>query len=133
MIRSMNEFSVGGQQEQVMANAKLGKQRVDGSNLHPRAAATIAQLRGCDLVFTFRLRQGQGAEAFDDLDSRLRPSEALEQFLQDQSGGCEHIGPGKRLLQREDFGCRRRRVAPKSKRPNARVDQEGHDLERSRL
>ena len=87
----MDEVVVGRQQAEVMANAKLCQQSVDGADLNTCATAAVAQLSSVDVVLTVRAEQWQGGETFDDVPAGTWTRKALKQFLQHEPGGHDDL------------------------------------------
>lgn len=77
MPGGVGEVLIGGQERQVVADAELGDQGIDGSDLHTGAAACRAERRGVDMVLSIGLHQRQRGEAVDDLCPRLGPGKPL--------------------------------------------------------
>jgi hypothetical protein len=50
MPRRELKVPINCQQQQIVMDAKLRKQRVDGPDLHPGASASVAQFGGVDVV-----------------------------------------------------------------------------------
>ena len=76
---------VGCQQHELVPDAKLSEQGVDGADLHAGPTAAIAQIRGVDVILPVRCDERQRREPLDDVFARTRAGESLQQFLQDQS------------------------------------------------
>jgi hypothetical protein len=127
------EVVVCAQERQIVPNAQLRKQRVDRADLHACSAARIAEISGCDMIFSIRQQQGKRCEALDDLCTGLRSGESLKQFLENQAGRDDDVGSQQGIFEQMNFRLRARGVATQGERPNARVDKQGHDLERSAL
>lgn len=126
MPRCMREVFVRREQGQAVANAELGEQGVDGAELNTRLAADVAQARRLDVVLSIGLNQRQGCEALDDPGPIPGARESLQELLQDQARGDDHLGTEQRLLQLVHLGTRRFDVPAQSQGPDARVDQESH-------
>lgn len=96
-----------------MAYAQLGEQCIDGTDLDTGPAAGVAQ-RGCtDVVIAVRLNEWQCGEALHDLGSRLRPGEALQEFLQHETGRDDDLRAEQDLFEMLDLGHGGRDVTPK--------------------
>gem|GEM_PF-4254948 len=76
---------VGRQQRQSVTDAELREQSVDGADLHTGATAAITQFRGVNMILPVRGEERQGREPVDDVFTRTRTCEPLQQFLQNQS------------------------------------------------
>ena len=133
VLGSELEVVVGTQQGEIVPNAQLSEQRVDGADLNARSAACVPKIGRCDMVFAIGLKQGKRGEAFNDLCARLGSGESLKQFLENQPGRDNDIGAHEGVLEQVDFRLRGRGIAAQGERPNAGVDQQRHDLERSAL
>ena len=115
MSRDADEVLVGGQQRQLVAQAELRQDRVDGSNLEPGPPAPIAQLRRFDVVLAIRRQQWKRCEAFDDLLACTRSGEPLQEILQHQARRHDSLTAFKSSLEHVDLGRRLDCVAPKRK------------------
>ena len=117
-----------------MADAELGQDGINGSDLNARTPTRIANVRCCDVIVSVGLNQRQGSKALDDLGLCLRPREALKKLLQDEPGGNDDLVALECVFERLNLGVCRLSVTPKRKRPNACVDEDRHALrERSAL
>ena len=133
MLRHAAEVLVRGQQGQTMADAEPGDESVDRPGLHAPASAQVPE-RGClDVVFQVGAEKRQGAKAREDLISRAGPAESLEDLLEDESRRDDEFAPFEGVRERGNFGNIGGLIAPHRKRPDARVDEEFHDRERSVL
>lgn len=129
----MLKIMVRRQHPQIVPQAKPRKQRVDCSDLDAGAATVVAQGGRLDMVLSIGPEQRQCRKSLDDVLVRPRAGKALQQFLQDQTGGYDRVAVSERLTQSADFGDFHYRIATKGKRPNARVDKESHERDRSAL
>ncbi len=73
---------VRGQEYQVVPTAQLDEQCIDRSNLYPAPTAGVPDPGGLDVIVPVRLQKRKGGKPLDQLIARLRPGEALKQFLQ---------------------------------------------------
>lgn len=78
-----------------MANAELGEQCVDRADLYSRTSAPIAQVRRANMVVAIRDNECQCGEPCDKVPESARPAEALQKFLQHESGGYDCLGAAK--------------------------------------
>lgn len=67
------KIPVGCEHGAVVANAELGEQRVDRSNLNTATTAVISQVRGADVVLSVGNQKRQRRKA---IDNRLATSRA---------------------------------------------------------
>ncbi len=109
-----------------MPDAKLREQRINGADLDTGLAAGIAQDRSTDVVVPIGLQQGQGSKTLDDPGVRLGARETLQQLLNNQSGRDDNIRTEQGILEMADLRFDSIRIAAKSQRPNAGVNQKGH-------
>ena len=116
-----------------MADAKLGEQRINGSNLNAVAAAVVAQAGCGDMVATRRHNHGDGREAVDDPRPSARAAAALQQFLKYQAGRVDCLAAAERLPQVPHLGAFRWRIPPERQRPDAGIYEQAHLRVRSRL
>lgn len=116
------EVLVGGQHGQLVPDAKLREERVDGCRLDALATAAITNVGGADVILTVGDEKRQRAEALDDPAMRFGLREALQQLLEHQTradDGAVFQG----VLQVTDFRQIRRRIPPQRQRPDTRVDE----------
>ena len=93
-----------------MADAKLGEERIDGSDLNAVPAAFVAQSGRGDMVAARRHNHGNGREAVDDPRPDTRAAAALQQFLKYQAGHVDRLAAAERLAQAPHLGAFRRRI-----------------------
>ena len=128
-----NEVVIGRQQRQLVTNAELRNQGVNRANLQARATTAISQFRGIDVILSVRGQKRQRHEPVNDIFTRPRTGESLQQFLQDQPRGHDRIAPFKAISQRAHLRSRGSSVASERKRPDAGIDEQIHRRERSAL
>ena len=66
-----------------MTNAKLREDGVNRADLHAGATTAISQFRCIDVILAIWRQKRQRRESLDDLSTRSRTGESLEQLLQD--------------------------------------------------
>lgn len=91
MRRGQYEIVVGRQQRKLVANAELRKNGVDRANLQTGPTTAISQFRGIDVILPVRGQKRQGCEPVDDVFTRPRAGESLQQLLQDQPRSQDNI------------------------------------------
>ncbi len=117
-----------------MADAELGQDGVDRSDLDACAPTGVANVRCCDVIFSVGLNQRQGCKALDDLGLCLCAREPLKKLLQDEPGCDDYVISLKGIFERLNFRLCRISIAPQRERPNACIDEDRHALrERSAL
>ena len=116
-----------------MAQTKLGNECVDGSHLHATPAACISKLCSCNVIFPSWLDQRQRGEPLDDLCAGLRAGEPLKQLLQDKPSRDHDTCPQQCFFQVSNFRLRSVGIPAKGQRPDARIDEECHERDRSAL
>ena len=109
-----------------MPDAKLREQRINGADLDTGLAAGITQGCSTDLVVPIGLKQGQSSKTFDDLRLRLGARKALQQLLKNQAGRDDDLRTEQGLLELVDLWFGSVRITAKSQRPDAGVNQKGH-------
>ena len=124
---------VGGEQPELVADAKLGTDRVDGADLNAPPPGAIANLRGLEVVVAIGCQEGQGAEACHDRLLVPGTVKSLKELLIDEASGGDELAFGERSLQRADLRHIGWPVAAQRQRPDARIDEEAQSRERSRL
>ena len=128
-----SEVFVGRQHREIVADAELCEQGIDGCDPEPVFAALIAQVGGVHVIATIGNEEGQRAEALDDSLAVTGLEKTLQQLLQDEPGG-EYLGAAfERLGQVRHLGAAGRRVATQGQRPDAGIDKQVHRRERSAL
>jgi hypothetical protein len=75
------EVLIGGQHRKLMMDAELGEECVDGADLHPSPTTAVTQFRSGNVIFPAGTEERQSCEPVDDVPSRTRSGEALQQFL----------------------------------------------------
>lgn len=123
MFGSVREVLVCGEQRQLVANAELGQDGVNGSDLDACAPTGVADVRCCYVVVSVGLNQRQRSEALDDLGLCLRSREALKKLLQDEASCDDDLVTLKGVFERLNRWLSRFNVTPKRKRPNACIDE----------
>jgi len=86
-----------------MADAELGQEGVDRSDLNAGPAATVPQFRGIDVIAAVRREQRESRESLHDLSPSARPRETLEQLLKDEPGRDDGFTRADRTGQFADF------------------------------
>ena len=110
----MLEISVRTQHEKLMSHTKLSKQRIDRSDLQALAPATVAKVCRGDVIFALWNDQRQGSESIEDLLSRFRSVESLQNLLKDQAGGEDRFLVLKSFFQEPDAGVALALIATQS-------------------
>ena len=116
-----------------MADAKLGKQRIDGSDLNAVPTAFVAQVGRVDMVAARRYNHGNVREPVDDLRPGARAAPTLQQLLKYQTGRVDRLATSERLPQAPHLGAFRRRIPSERQGPDAGIDEQAHLRVRSRL
>ena len=132
-FRDTAKVQVRGEHDQVVPDTELRQKRIDRSDLNAVAPATIAQLRGLDVVLARRSDHRQRAETIQDPGSGFRSLVPLQQLLEHDAGSVDRLSPDQGLPQSRHFRSFRGRVPAKGQRPHAGVDKQSHERLRSRL
>ena len=112
MLCDAREVGIRREQSELVANAELGEDRVDGADLNPATPSPIAQLRGLEVVVAIGRQEGQGAEARRDRLLVTGPLKSLEEFLVDEPRGRDQLTAREGALESgdlENLGCGRSR------------------------
>ena len=127
------EIVVRREQFELVPNAQLRNDRIDGANLQARASTTVAQLGRFDVIASIERQKGQCCESVDDFLARPRSAETLEQLLQDKARRKHDIGALECVSKSAHFGLRPWSITPECEQPYAGVDEQAHPRERSAL
>ena len=127
------EVFIGRQHCELVMDAELCEQRVDGTDLHTGPTTAVAQLRGSDVIFPVRAEERQSPEPVNDVLTRAGSGKTLQQFLQDQPRGHDRFAAFESAAQRIDLWDGGDLIATKRERPDARIDEERHRRDRSAL
>jgi len=91
MRRGQNEIAIGREQRKLVTNAKLRKNGINSAKLQASATTAISKFRGSDVILSVRWQKRQGCEPINDVFTRPRTGESLQQFLQDQARRHDRI------------------------------------------
>jgi len=127
------KIAVGRKHRQVVTDAKLREQGVDRADLNAGAAAAVTKFRCIDMIAPVGNQKRQGREAIEDAFAGSRPGKPLQQLLQYETGGEELFAGLYRSKKLARLRRGRRRIAPKSERPDAGIDKKAQRRERSAL
>jgi hypothetical protein len=127
------EVPIGRKQRELVTLAELDQQRVDGSDLDAGPPADVANLSGSRVVLAVGHEQWERREPLENHGSGFRPAEALENLLKDEAGREDRFAFLDRPAQSGDLACTSGGLPPEGERPDARIDEEIHDRERSAL
>lgn len=116
-----------------MSHAKPSDQGIDGAHLDAAAAAGIAQGSCLDMVLSVRNEERQRTKPGDDAVAGARPSNPLEQLLQDEARREDDFAVAQAPGEECNVGTGAWRVSPKRERPHTRVHEDVHVLARSAL
>jgi hypothetical protein len=79
----MAKIVVHREHRQIVAEAKLREQRINGSDLEACAVATVPQVRSFDVVRAIRNYERNSVESIQDLCPSFWARKALQQLLED--------------------------------------------------
>jgi hypothetical protein len=127
------EVAVGRQKLKAMADRKACKEGVDRADLDAVTAAMVPERRGLDVILDLGHEDRQDPEFREDSLSLRRPVESLKELLDHEARRDEHVLPREAPVESSHFRSRGRRRAPQRQRPDAGVDENVHDRERSAL
>jgi hypothetical protein len=123
MSGHLNEVLVACEHDQVMPDAKLSQQRIDGSGLNAGSPTPISQPSGLDMIIAIRHQKRNCRKSIQNLITSFRTRKALQEFLHDEAR-CEDCLAG---FDRSDecSGLDRRigRIATERERPDTRVNE----------
>ncbi len=102
-LRDTAKVEVRGEHDQVVPDTALGEKRIDRSDLNAVAPATIAQLRGLDVVLARRSDHRQRAETIQDPRSGPGSPVPLQQLLEHDAGRVDRPAPDQGLPQSRHF------------------------------
>ena len=115
------------------SDRQVGDEGIDRTDLNTSSTQRVAHARRSDVIFARGREVLQRRERFDDLRPGSFRDDALEQLLQDHSGGDDKLATGERIPQRPDLTRIRRSVPAQRERPDARIDEQAHPRVRSAL
>jgi hypothetical protein len=121
------------QYREVVVETELRQQRIDRADLNAAASAFVSQSGRVHMVEPVRNEQRQRSEPIEDLLAIPRSGKALQNLLQNQSGGHEFLAGFDGTDQFASFVRRGGWVAPERQRPDAGIDKEAQPRERSAL
>ena len=133
MLGRVDEVVVRGQERQLVSDAELRKQGVDGTHLNPGPPADVPEFGRGDMVLTIWLEHRKRFEGFNDLVARRWARKSLEEFLKDKPSRDNDLVSQQGLPQGLYLRDRGIAVSSKAKRPDARVDEQAHFLVLSAL
>jgi len=116
-----------------MADAQLGQERVDRTNLNAVTTAGVAQRSRFDVIRSIRDEEGKRREPIQDLLACLWSRETLQKLLQHQAGRQDRFAVFNRLNQSRSLWSRRRSLTSERKGPNTGINEETQLRERSVL
>ena len=105
------------------SDGQMGNKGIDCADLNTCGTQRVAHARRSDVIFARGREVLQCSEHLDDLPPGSFREDALEQFLQDHSGGGDDLTTGERIPQRPDLSHIRGSVPAQRERPDARVDE----------
>jgi len=95
-----------------MPDAKLGNQCIDCSNLNSYATTCVSQRGGLDVIVTIWNQERHSGKPLENLGTCLRPREALQQLLENESGREDSLPAAKRVGKLGNLRNRLRRIPP---------------------
>ena len=123
MFCDMAEINVGGEQRQLVTNAKMRKQCIDRTRLDSARTTQISQFRSSNVIFPVGIQERKCGKAFDDLPFVLGTRESLQEFLQDQPRAQNPIARFEGLNERVHLRDIGRSVTTQQQRPDAGVNE----------
>ena len=132
-LRQAQEIPVGGEHRELVADAQLGQERIDGPDLQAPPAAGVPQMGGVDVIPPIGDQERKVAEAFDDPISGSGAAEPLEQLLEDEPRGEDRLSGFQRPREFRHLRSRIRYVASQGERPDAGIDEEAQSRDLSDL
>ena len=116
-----------------MTDAELRAESVDRPGRHASAPAQVPE-RGCfDVILQIGTEQGKRTEARENPIPLAGPVKPLEEFLEDEARRDDEFAPFEGTREGRDLGKIRGMIAPQGEGPDARIDEQLHDRERSDL
>ncbi len=86
MLRNVFEIAIAAQQSQVVSNTKVRHESLDSSGVHSRSMATIAQLRGFNVIGALGCKKWDGSKVLANEGARFGSREPLQKLLQHEPG-----------------------------------------------
>ena len=104
MPRDVLEVPVGAEKCQTVADAKLRNQRIDRSSLNSCSTTRVSQRRSVSVIISVRNQKRHGGKALENLGACLRPSETLQQLLENESSREDRLATAKAVSERRNLG-----------------------------
>jgi hypothetical protein len=133
MVCDTLKILIARQHQQAVADAQLRQERIDRANLNAMTTARVAKRRGFNMIGSVGHEEGKCGEPLQNLLTRFRSGEALQQLLQYQTCRQDRFAALDRLNQRGDLWSGRRPITSQRKGPDADVHKETQLRERSDL
>jgi len=102
--RDVLEVPVGAEKCQTVPDAKLRNQRIDRSSLNSCSTTRVSQRRRLDVIISVRNQERHRGKALENLAACLRPSETLQQLLENESGREDGLASPKAVSERRNLG-----------------------------
>ena len=122
----VKEAPVRTQQDQVVSNRELSKERIDRPKLNTVAPAAVANLGCLDVVVAIRRDRWQRRETMQDRVALTGAAKPLQQFLQDEPRGVDRLSREERLAETLNLPFGSWCTSTQRQGPDAGVDQEVH-------
>ena len=127
------EVMVGTQHDELVSNAELCEERVDRADLQAAAATVVAKVGRSCVILALRHDQRQRSESIDDLLSRFRAAESLQDLLENQAGREDRPFVLKSVSEKVHAGMALALVTAQGQRPHTGINEELQFRDRAAL
>jgi len=98
------EIPVRAQHDELVADAESGQERIDRADLEAAAATVVAKVCRGRVIFALGHEERQWSEAVQDLLSRFRAAESLQDLLKNQACGEDRSCVPKNVCRKSTLG-----------------------------
>ncbi len=127
------EIPVCTQHDELVPDAELGEEGIDRAYLDAATTTVVAKICRRGVIFALGHEQRQRSESIENLLSRFRSVESLQDLLENQACGEDRPFVPKSVSQEVHAGMILTTIAAHSKRPDTGVNEEFQSRDRAAL
>jgi transposase len=127
------EIPVRTQHHELIPDAESGEERIDRADLKAAAATVVAKIRRGNVIFALWDDQRQRSESIEDLLSRFRAAESLQDLLENQACSKDRSFVLKSICQELHAGMAISLITAQCKRPDTGINEEPQFRDRAAL